>query len=153
MARSALLIPPVVVLMLCAAVMWYMARYFPFFTLEFELSPAVSLLVAASGLLLILVSSITFYQHNTTLNPLKPELASTLIRTGPYRYSRNPIYGGFVLILLGWGGYLHNLASMLCVILFVLYMNRFQIIPEEKSLEQKFGAEFEAYKRIVNRWL
>ncbi len=153
MARLALLIPPVVVLALCAAIMGYVARYFPFFTLELTLPCSASLLIAVSGLFLILISSITFYRQNTTLNPLRPESASTLIRTGPYRYSRNPIYGGFVLILLGWGSYLHNLASILCVIAFVLYMNRFQIIPEEKALEQKFGAGFEAYKRSVNRWL
>jgi protein-S-isoprenylcysteine O-methyltransferase Ste14 len=56
-------------------------------------------------------------------------------------------------MLLGWGVYLQNLASLFCVLVFVLYINRFQILPEEESLAQKFGDEFEIYKSSVNRWL
>ncbi|MCB1937072.1 MAG: isoprenylcysteine carboxylmethyltransferase family protein [Nitrosomonas sp.] len=130
-----------------------MAVYFPFLNLAYELHYLIPVLIAILGFLLICISSVHFYKHNTTLNPLKPELASTLIKTGLYQYSRNPIYCGLVLILIGWGVYLLNLASIFCVILFVSYLNLFQIIPEEKSLAYKFGNEFEMYKRSVNRWI
>lgn len=153
MRRSSVIIPPVVVLMLFVAIMWYMAVYFPFLNLAYELHYLIPVLIAILGFLLICISSVHFYKHNTTLNPLKPELASTLIKTGLYQYSRNPIYCGLVLILIGWGVYLLNLASIFCVILFVSYLNLFQIIPEEKSLAYKFGNEFEMYKRSVNRWI
>jgi len=153
MWKSVLLIPPAVVLMLFAALMWYVALNFPFFTMGVVLHSAIPISMGLLGLFLILISSISFLRRKTTLNPLRPELASTLIKTGIYQYSRNPIYVGFVLILLGWGIFLHNLVSVFCVIVFVLYMNHFQILYEEKSLEQKFGAEFEVYKRSVNRWL
>ena len=89
----------------------------------------------------------------TTLNPMKPELTTVLIKTGIYQYSRNPIYLGFVIILLGWGIYLSNALALLFVAGFVYYMNRFQIEPEEKSLSQIFGAQFEEYKHKVRRWL
>jgi protein-S-isoprenylcysteine O-methyltransferase Ste14 len=133
--------------------MWYAELFFPFLTLEFGFHFSMSVLIAFLGLFLILISSITFYRYGTTLNPLRPELTSALVTSGPYRYSRNPIYVGLALMLLGWGVYLQNLASLFCVLVFVLYINRFQIFPEEESLAQKFGVEFEIYKSRVNRWL
>lgn len=133
--------------------MRYVALFFSSLTLGLDLHFSVPVLVSLSGLFLIFISSITFYRCGTTLNPLKPQLTSTLVTSGPYRYSRNPIYIGLVLMLAGWGFYLQNLASLFCVLIFVLYINRFQIIPEEESLAQKFGIEFEIYKSNVNRWL
>lgn len=153
MTRLALRVPPIVVLTVFVIIMRYAALLFPFLTLKADLHFSVPVLVALSGLFLIFISSITFYRCGTTLNPLKPQLASTLVTSGPYRYSRNPIYIGLVLILAGWGAYLQNLASLLCVLAFVLYINRFQILPEEELLAQKFGVEFEIYKSSVNRWL
>lgn len=84
---------------------------------------------------------------------MKPESSSTLIKTGLYRYSRNPIYLGLAVILFGWGVYLSNILTLLFLVGFVLYLNRFQIEPEEKSLEQRFGVQFEEYKHKVRRWL
>jgi len=133
--------------------MWFVAQNFTVVTLKLNLHYFLPVLIAVLGFMLIFIGSFSFYRHDTTLNPLKPELASTLVRSGIYSYSRNPIYGGFVLILLGWAVYLQNIASLFCVVLFILYLNRFQIHAEEKSLEQKFGAEFEDYKNSVKRWL
>lgn len=153
MTRLALRVPPIVVLAVFVIIMRYAALFFPFLTLKSDLHFSVPVLVALSGLFLILISSIIFYRRGTTLNPLKPQLASILVTSGPYRYSRNPIYIGLVLILAGWGVYLQNPASIFCVLVFVLYINRFQILPEEELLAQKFGVEFEIYKSSVNRWL
>lgn len=153
MNRLVLQIPPIVVLAVFVTLMWYAELFFPFLTLEFGFHFSMSVLIAFLGLFLILISSITFYRYGTTLNPLRPELTSALVTSGPYRYSRNPIYVGLALMLLGWGVYLQNLASLFCVLVFVLYINRFQIFPEEESLAQKFGVEFKIYKSRVNRWL
>ena len=68
-------------------------------------------------------------------------------------YSRNPMYLGFLLLLLALACYLMNVAAMALLPLFVLYMNRFQIAPEERFLLQKFGAEYQAYCERVRRWL
>ena len=153
MYRLALRIPPVVVVVVFAVLMWHVAQRLTFFSLAFEFDRIISLFLTGCGLILIFLCSIIFFRCRTTLNPLRPELTTALVTSGLYRFSRNPIYVGFVFILLGWGVYLQNPVSLLCVFGFILYMNRFQIEPEEKSLEKKFGDEFKRYKRNVKRWL
>jgi len=74
--------------------------------------------------------------------------------TGLYRISRNPMYLGFLLLLVAWGIYLANVPALLLMpVIFIVYMNRFQIIPEEKALDQAYGDVFLAYRRKVRRWL
>lgn len=63
------------------------------------------------------------------------------------------MYLGFLLMLVGWGVYLSNLAALLLVPSFIVYMNRFQIMPEERALAAKFGAQYVAYMQEVRRWL
>jgi protein-S-isoprenylcysteine O-methyltransferase Ste14 len=63
------------------------------------------------------------------------------------------MYLGFAAILVGWGIYLSNALSLVLLPLFVLYMNRFQIGPEEEALRSLFGREFDAYAGRVRRWL
>ena len=94
-----------------------------------------------------------FRRHKTTVNPFTPAKSSSLVATGIYRYSRNPMYLGLFLALLGWGAYLGNWASALLLPAFVAYMNRFQIHPEERVLTESFGPQFLAYARSVRRWL
>jgi protein-S-isoprenylcysteine O-methyltransferase Ste14 len=95
----------------------------------------------------------SFHEAQTTLNPLNPERATTLVVGGVYRYSRNPMYLALLLALLGWGLYLANVFSLLAALTFVPYMNRFQIRPEERALAKAHGADFAAYCRHVRRWL
>ena len=76
-----------------------------------------------------------------------------LLTSGPYAFTRNPMYLGLLLVLLGWAAYLSN--ALACVFLpaFVLYMNRFQIGPEERALAALFGQAFLDYKNRVRRWV
>jgi len=76
-----------------------------------------------------------------------------LVARGIYRYSRNPMYLGFLLLLTALACYLMNAAAFILLPLFLLYMNRFQIVPEERHLLQKFGTEYQAYTTQVRRWL
>ena len=69
-----------------------------------------------------------------------------------YRLSRNPMYLGFLLVLAAWAVLLANVLVLLPVVAFVIYMNRFQITPEERALAVMFGTEFNAYKRRVRKW-
>jgi len=85
--------------------------------------------------------------------PFTPDQSSTLVSTGIYRYSRNPMYLGFLLALAGWCVYLANWASMLLLPLFIVYMNRFQIAPEERALHRHFGQPFTNYTQAVRRWI
>ena len=94
-----------------------------------------------------------FVRRKTTVNPLRPENTSHLVCDGFYRISRNPMYLGMALVLLGWCVVLYNLVSILGIALFVLFINRFQIEPEERALTALFGEEYLSYMRRVRRWL
>jgi protein-S-isoprenylcysteine O-methyltransferase Ste14 len=94
-----------------------------------------------------------FLRARTTINPLKPGNASALVAGGIYRFTRNPMNLGLATLLLAWTIYLGNIAALAGVLLFILYMNRFQIAPEERALQARFGAEFDAYCARVRRWI
>lgn len=118
--------------------------------------PAREVLAAALVLLGVFVALSgvrAFRRHKTTVNPFTPEQSSSLVDTGIYRFSRNPMYLGFLLILLAWSVFLANWVSALLLPVFVLYMNRFQIQVEERALEQRFGQQFLDYCQSVRRWL
>ena len=96
---------------------------------------------------------VSFRRAKTTINPSKPSAASSLVTSGVYRYTRNPMYLGLSVTLMGWAVFLSNPLALLAVPLLVLYVNRFQIVPEERVLSSLFGAEHTAYKEKVRRWL
>lgn len=94
-----------------------------------------------------------FWRARTTINPLKPERASVLVTHGIYRFTRNPMYLSLLLLLISYASQLWSWEAFAGPIVYVAYVTRFQIIPEEKILESKFGSEFAAYKRKVRRWI
>jgi protein-S-isoprenylcysteine O-methyltransferase Ste14 len=109
--------------------------------------------LALAGALVALAGVVAFRRQETTVNPLTPSESSSLVASGIYRFSRNPMYLGFVLALLGWAAFLGNWVSALLLPAFVAYMSRFQIQPEERALAERFGPEFIAYSQSVRRWL
>lgn len=121
--------------------------------LAFPIPPVLAFPVAAVGVSLDAIALLHFFRRRTTVNPLKPASATALVTGGIYRFSRNPMYLGLATLLLAWAFYLGNLAAFAGVALFVLYMNRFQIAPEERALEERFGAEYIAYRTRVRRWV
>ncbi len=94
-----------------------------------------------------------FRRERTTVNPLTPGAATSVVSSGVYSRSRNPMYVGFLLALAGWAVYLSNVAAALLLPAFVAYMNRYQIKPEERVLLAKFGTAFEQYMARVRRWI
>lgn len=146
-------IPPPLVAAACALLMWGIAQYSPIVALAAPLRWGVALLVLLTGAAFCVAGVWSFRQAHTTVNPLKPDAASSLVRTGVYRYSRNPMYVGFALLLLAWACYLAAPWALLGVLAFVLYIHRFQIAPEERALAQIFGDEFQRYSAQVRRWL
>jgi protein-S-isoprenylcysteine O-methyltransferase Ste14 len=147
-------IPPVMLVILVAVAMAGVAYTVPT-SLPMPMWPrlivALSLVVVGAGV--AMAGVVAFRRQKTTVNPFTPEQSSSLVATGIYRFSRNPMYLGFFLALLGWCVYLSNWASALWLPVFVLYMNRFQIGPEERALKQHFGPAFVAYTQSVRRWL
>ncbi|MBS0291011.1 MAG: isoprenylcysteine carboxylmethyltransferase family protein [Proteobacteria bacterium] len=148
-------IPPPVVGLACAALAWWLAGLAPSLALHVRgpLALVLALALAAVGLVIELWGLWTFRRHHTTPNPLTPERARTVVQSGPYRYTRNPMYLGVALQLLAWCGYLGNPLSLLALAVFVFYITRFQILPEERALAQRFGEPYLHYLRSVRRWL
>ena len=101
--------------------------------------------VAVSGV-------VEFRKHQTTVNPMQADDASSLVTTGIYQKTRNPMYVGFVLILASWCLALGVMQTLWVLPVFALYINELQIKPEEKILVEKFPQEFAAYTENVGRW-
>jgi len=146
-------IPPVVVAALFGVLMWLAAYNLPgALALPIEWRVGLALTVLLVGAFICLAGVASFRQASTTVNPLQPETASVLVSSGIYRYTRNPMYLGFATALLAWSILLGSPVSVLGVLGFVLFMNRFQIRSEERALANLFGNDFEQYCRTVGRW-
>ncbi|MDG9928023.1 MULTISPECIES: isoprenylcysteine carboxylmethyltransferase family protein [unclassified Pseudomonas] len=146
-------IPPPLVATLIGVLMWVSARYLPGFELAFSWRLTLTLPVLLLGASVCLAGVLSFHRARTTVNPLRPEKASTLVDSGIYRYTRNPMYLGFATMLMAWALALASPLAMFGLVAFVLYMNRFQIAPEERALAILFGDEFSHYCSRVRRWL
>ncbi len=147
------LVPPPVVVAIVGVVMWAVDRKLELGKFESALQAPVAGVLLIAGLLLMFVAVGAFVAARTTINPLKPSRASSLITTGIFRISRNPIYLGDLLILAALAVWLGNVVNVVLLILFVWYVNRFQIIPEQRALTKLFGESYAAYCSRVRRWL
>lgn len=146
-------IPPPIVMVLLGALAWFVARYLPALSLQLPFTTVIAIAVASVGVVLNVFPKLAFGRAGTTVNPLRPGSASHLVTSGIYRYSRNPMYLGHAVILLGWAIYLHNFVAFVAVPAFVLYISRFQIGPEERHLYARFADEYTAFCRRSPRWL
>ncbi len=149
-------IPPPIVTLSCAIAMWFISKPNGQIT-SLDSTPLLQIFIGALlffiGCLYIIAGFMAFRSEKTTVNPLRPETASSLVISGIYRNTRNPMYLGLLFYLLGWGSYLGSIPSLLFIGFFVLFMNRFQIKPEERAMESLFGKEYLEYKSSVRRWL
>ncbi|KAB8139933.1 isoprenylcysteine carboxylmethyltransferase family protein [Chloroflexia bacterium SDU3-3] len=146
-------IPPVVVFLIAAALMWLLSALGAALTLPVPHRSLVALPIALAGAAIGLLGVRTFRRAATTVDPLHPDKAATVVRQGIYRHTRNPMYLGLALALLAWAVFFGNALALLVLPLFILYMTRFQIVPEERALAAKFGEDYRAYTREVRRWI
>jgi protein-S-isoprenylcysteine O-methyltransferase Ste14 len=153
MSSLELKIPPPAVALAFGIVMWLVAMLTQAPHLSVPFTTYAGILLALLGQGVGIAGMVAFRKAKTTINPVSPANASSLVARGIFRYTRNPMYVGWLLTLLGWAAYLSSLFSVLFVPLFMLYIQRCQIEPEERALAQKFGKEYAAYKSAVRRWL
>ena len=146
-------IPPPVVGAIVAAGMWGVSSMGPALTVPATARYGVVAILVAAGIAFDVLGILGFRAARTTVNPLKPEQASTLVTGGVYRVTRNPMYVGMALLLTAWAAYLSALLSFAGIVVFVLYITRFQIQPEEQTLRRLFGDTFVDYSARVRRWL
>jgi protein-S-isoprenylcysteine O-methyltransferase Ste14 len=146
-------IPPPLVTFIFAFLMWGIAQVVPGLEISAPIRTILAVLILLLGLSIIIAGVVTFNRAKTTINPLKPETASSFVTTGIYQLSRNPMYLGLALLLVAWAVYLASPAAVLGVVGFILYINQFQIAPEERAIAALFGNEFVNYQSQVRRWL
>ncbi|MDX1556190.1 MAG: isoprenylcysteine carboxylmethyltransferase family protein [Xanthomonadales bacterium] len=146
-------VPPPLLMIATGALMWWVASSSFAFPFSMPFVPAIRTLVIAIGALLTVSGIVRFARLKTTVNPIKLDESTRLATTGVYRISRNPMYLGLTIMLLGWGVHLGSPVNILCIAAFVAYMTQFQIKPEETALRKLFGDEFEAYCGKVRRWI
>ena len=146
-------LPPALITAIFAFLMWLVSLLTTTIQLSTGLRVTAVLILTAAGAFFGLAGVLSFRKARTTVNPLSPHTCSSLVVSGVFRISRNPMYLALFLVLLVWGLYLANLYSLIVSTGFVAYMNRFQIQPEERALEAAFGQEFLDYRRQVRRWL
>ncbi len=151
--RRGPLLPPPLLALAAAGLMWAMARKAGLPAYDFPGRAVLAFALAGAGLLLDLVSVAAFFRARTTINPLSPHRSSALVVSGFYRFTRNPMYLGMLLLLLGWAAWLGQPLALAIVAAFVVLLEFLQIRPEERALEEKFGDDYRAYKRRVRRWI
>ncbi|MFT4195282.1 methyltransferase family protein [Ottowia sp.] len=150
-------IPPPVIDLACAALMWWLAALPP----QAQLWPrgggalvwAVAIGLVPLGALVALAGVREFARARTTVNPLAPARARRLVTSGVFARTRNPMYLGMLLVLAGWAVWLGNALAWLGLPVFVAVLNVLQIRPEERAMRQRFGDEFERYAVRVRRWV
>jgi len=116
-----------------------------------QLSLAIGLTL--TGIFIAVLGILRFREKRTTVNPLRPEEASSLVTSGVFRFTRNPMYLGLALIAFGWGIYLGSIWALSGVIMLVLFINRFQVQPEERAMHKLFDQEFKDYCKRTRRWI
>ena len=153
MSGLELRIPPDVVWVAVAGTMWLAARVNGEFGATEPLRRPLALLLLAIGTGLIVAARIALNRAGTTWYPTEPGRTTVLVTSGVYRISRNPTYLGMEIVLLGWAVVLASPAAVLVSALFVAYITRFQIRPEELVLSVSLGQEYSDYSKRVRRWI
>ena len=145
--------PPTLVWITVAAAMWVIASLPPIWPPPSSVRLSASVILFVIGIAISQSAIIEFRRAQTTGNPLRPETSTALVSAGIFARTRNPMYLGMLIGLLAWAVYLGSALTLLGPVTFVLYITRFQIIPEEMAMHSLFGSAFSEYSQRVRRWL
>jgi protein-S-isoprenylcysteine O-methyltransferase Ste14 len=140
-------------MLFAATLMWALQRWLPLGDWIDSPWNRLGALPGAVGIAVSIAAFVRFRQARTTVNPTDPSKASCLVTDSVFRYSRNPMYLGLVLLLIGWALWLGSASPWLIPPLFMITVTNLQIIPEERALARLFGEQYLAYQRSVARWI
>lgn len=124
-------VPPPVVAVLMATSMWGISLVAPLLEMPAPIRVVAAATIALAGGGFSLAGAISIRRAGTTVNSMKPEATSSLVCSGIYRATRNPMYVGLLFVLVAWAIFLSTVWALLGPLAFVLYLNRYQIAPEE----------------------
>ena len=142
--------PPLVVLILVIST-FFSSKKIDLIQIPFQ--SLISIFILSIGILILLNPVLKFKKSKTTINPIKFKKVNKLVTSGIYKYSRNPMYLGLLMIVISSSIFYLNIYSILTPLFFYLWINRFQIKREEVFLEEKFGQEYLSYKTKTRRWI
>jgi len=145
-------VPPALVFVCFGLMMYLLAKFLPIGYFDFFGRLLLTKILIGLGIVIALFALLQFRKASTTIDPTQPNKASNLVVNGIFKFSRNPMYLALLLLLLALGVFLGNAFNILIAAGFVSYMNRFQIIPEERILLNKFGRSFKDYCILTRRW-
>lgn len=145
-------IPPPIVMLIFACLMYVLNRFLPFGNFEFFGRNELATLLISLAFIVMALAIFQFLKAKTTTNPINLTKTSSLVTSGIFKYTRNPMYLGMLLILLAFGLKLGNAFNTLLAAGFVYFMNHFQIENEEKALTELFNKEYTMYCKATRRW-
>ncbi|MBM7036574.1 methyltransferase family protein [Vibrio ulleungensis] len=143
-------IPPPVVMGLCGLLAAWMVDF------KYQLQTSTLLVVCLLviiGVYIALEAVMAFKRANTTIHPNKAEHTVTLVVEGVYAFTRNPMYLSMLCVLIAWCLVFVSAWGWISVGVYIGYITRFQIMPEEQVLKRKFGKSYESYCLSVRRWV
>ncbi|HEY2676593.1 MAG TPA: isoprenylcysteine carboxylmethyltransferase family protein [Steroidobacteraceae bacterium] len=146
-------IPPPLIMLLAATLMWALHRWMPLAIVAVSPWNRLGWVAAVAGIGIAIAAFRRFKQAGTTVNPREPHTASSLVTGGVFGISRNPMYLGLLLILIGWALALGTASPWIVPPLFVVVVAVLQIIPEEQALDKLFGEPYLRYRQRVSRWI
>jgi len=146
-------LPPVIVLAIFGLLMFLCAKILPFGYFNFFGRIYLMCVLLSIALLIGVTAVLQFLKQKTTVDPMNPNKVSSLVTSGLYKFSRNPMYLAMLLLLIGFCLWLGNAFNSLLIAGFIHYMNKFQIFPEEEILQNRFGKAYKVYCTKVRRWL
>lgn len=146
-------IPPALLMLAFGFLMWLLDRGLPQFKQTGAAYEWLAITVFVLAMLCVAAGIASFRMAKTTVDPTQPQKATSMVTGGIYQYTRNPMYLGFLLMLLAYAFKLANPITLTLMPVFVIYMNRFQIKPEEAALAELFGPEYKTYQQQVRRWI
>jgi protein-S-isoprenylcysteine O-methyltransferase Ste14 len=146
-------IPPALQIAFFALIVWLINNLTEIKHLDFEFQKELSWLIFSFGSLIGIIAVFAFRKAQTTVDPRTPDKASKLVIQGIYKVSRNPMYLGMFFILLAFIIRIGNLYTLPVLIIYVWYITKYQIKPEESSLKELFGDEYYNYSKNVRRWI
>ena len=145
-------VPPPLWMLIFAVAMWALNRYWPVLVIIPSQWSWLGWCVMAIASIAPVAAIVQFRNAHTTVDPHKPETATTLVTSGVYGWTRNPMYLGLSILLIGWALKLGTLSPFLGPACFILLIRRFQILPEEHALRTRFGQHYDRYCEQVHRW-
>lgn len=146
-------VPPLAGGVIACLLIWATARLLPGWSFRFPGQALFGGAMMLAGAALAAAGVGLFRRARTTVDPRDPSASTSLVTGGVYRITRNPMYVGFVAILLGLVVQTGSPAALASPLLFAWYLDRFQIRAEERLLRERFGPAFDAYARRTRRWL